>query len=403
MSVRYLPIGELARITSGKTPPRDVERYWGGKVPWISPKDMKSDYLSGSLETVTSDAVADRCVEVLPANAVLVVVRGMILAHTLPVSLTTVPATINQDIKALLATETVEPDFLHWMLTASAGDLLRATTVAGHGTRRLTTDILLGWKIPVPNLSEQRRIVARIREAMERVEEIERLDAERRAWVAELPIAYVTEKIAAAREASESRTIGEIVANVPGSMSSGPFGSQLLHSEFVPEGHLVIGIANVQEHRFDPTRKWMIDDKKLQSMQRFRVKAGDVLVTVMGTVGRCCVVPVDIGTAVTSKHVYRIRLPSGDLLPEYLSAILNFDRVTRSSLLGRAIGGVMPGLNSTKLRELRVPVVTLETQRRIVEDLARLLDARTLLREGLGEDCGKLRAAILRQAFSGNL
>lgn len=397
------PLRELVRIASGKTPSRNQARYWGGEVPWISPKDMKIPFISSSQEKVTQAAIEERRVDLLPAGVVLVVVRGMILAHTLPVALTTAPATINQDIKALSARDGLEPEFLFWMIRASASALLRETTVAGHGTKRLETDWLLNREIPLPPIESQSRVVERIREAMGRVEEIQSIAAERQNDCEALPSVWFTEEVEALRAKTAARSLEDLTTSIPSAMASGPFGSQLLHGEFVDEGHLVIGIANVQEHRFDPVRKWMIDDAKLAAMKRFQVFAGDVLVTVMGTVGRCCVVPEGIGTAVTSKHVYRIRVPKDVVRPHFLSALINFDRVTRRSLLGTAKGGVMPGLNGSKLKALRIPLPSPGEQDALAEGLERRLELRRYDAAATESDLKALRAAILRQAFAGEL
>jgi type I restriction enzyme S subunit len=102
--------------------------------------------------------------KLLPENTVAIVVRGMILAHTFPVSVLRVPATINQDLKALLPRESLQPQFLANCLRAQAAAVLDRVSEAGHGTKRLDTEALRQIRVPqVPEslqLEFERRVQA---------------------------------------------------------------------------------------------------------------------------------------------------------------------------------------------------------------------------------------------------
>jgi type I restriction enzyme S subunit len=118
------------------------------------------------------------------------VVRGMILAHSFPVGVTTKAVAFNQDIKALSPSAAFVPDFLlHW-LVASRQQILRLVDVANHGTRRLPSDELFELDVPVPPLGEQERICEVIAAIDERftseVEFLDQLKATKSALVAAL-------------------------------------------------------------------------------------------------------------------------------------------------------------------------------------------------------------------------
>lgn len=49
----------LARLISGSTPTTSVVEYWDGEIPWISPKDMKSDEVLDSADHITDLAVQE--------------------------------------------------------------------------------------------------------------------------------------------------------------------------------------------------------------------------------------------------------------------------------------------------------------------------------------------------------
>src|SRR5450432_1724043 len=96
----------------------------------------------------------------MPAKTVFIVVRGMILAHTFPVCITSVPMAFNQDVKAIVASPDVEPRFLAYWLSSHSNDLLKITTTATHGTKRFDMKDLFEVGIAIPGRDEQERIVS---------------------------------------------------------------------------------------------------------------------------------------------------------------------------------------------------------------------------------------------------
>jgi type I restriction enzyme S subunit len=129
--------------------------YWGGDVPWASAKDLKVEKLEGTIDRITQQAVEDGAASLIRAGAVLVVVRGMILARMFPVVETVVPMAINQDLKAVLPLNSLNSSFLAWLLRGSAAESLQRLDEAGHGTKALRMDAWTSMQLPVPPLSEQ--------------------------------------------------------------------------------------------------------------------------------------------------------------------------------------------------------------------------------------------------------
>jgi type I restriction enzyme S subunit len=144
------PLLELADFVSGATPSKENAAFWNGKIPWVSPKDMKREELYDSLDHISEAALAETNLKLLPSDTTLIVVRGMILAHTVPVCLARVPVTINQDMKGLRPKGGATPEFLQWALLAQHSGLLRLVSTAAHGTRKLDINALGRLLIPVP-------------------------------------------------------------------------------------------------------------------------------------------------------------------------------------------------------------------------------------------------------------
>ncbi|MFP5466239.1 MAG: restriction endonuclease subunit S [Gammaproteobacteria bacterium] len=148
-------LGDVVNIASGGTPSKARPDFWEGDLPWVSPKDMKRTVIVDAIDHISPKVVEETNLKLVPKDAVLIVVRGMILAHTVPIAITARPVTINQDMKALTAKEGVMPAFLLWHLKVMHHELLGATSTAAHGTKKLETKDLLRQPVVVPPLALQ--------------------------------------------------------------------------------------------------------------------------------------------------------------------------------------------------------------------------------------------------------
>ena len=157
------PLGELCALYSGGTPSKSQANFWSGTLPWFSPKDLKFDDLRDSQDHISERIPNESSLRLLPADTVVVVVRGMILAHTLPVSVLRVPATINQDLKALVPRQNVNVDFLAAAIRSHSNSLLAQVGTAAHGTRKLETSILQSVTIPIVCEKYQSEFARRVR------------------------------------------------------------------------------------------------------------------------------------------------------------------------------------------------------------------------------------------------
>ena len=146
---------------SGGTPSKGNPSYWGDEVPWLCPKDMKVFDIATTTDKLSRKGVLHGTKEV-PVHSVFIVVRGMILAHTFPVVISSVPMAFNQDVKAIVAASHVQSRFLAYWFVANAHSLLKVTTTATHGTRRFDMKEVFAVPIALPKKDEQTEIVKRL-------------------------------------------------------------------------------------------------------------------------------------------------------------------------------------------------------------------------------------------------
>ena len=156
-------VRQCGTIVGGMTPSMAERRFWDGDIPWVTPKDMKAELIDDSAITVSRKALEETPLALLPTSAVLIVVRGMILARKVPVAATTNAVTINQDMKAVCPNAGIVAEFLAHQMTSAQSALMAIIDEAGHGTRRLPTERWRNLEICIPPQAEQEVIVANLR------------------------------------------------------------------------------------------------------------------------------------------------------------------------------------------------------------------------------------------------
>jgi type I restriction enzyme S subunit len=162
----------LVSVRGGSTPSKEVERYWEGDIPWVSPKDMKSERIRNSIDHVSDSAIEDGGLNMVKSGAILIVVRGMILIHSVPVAITDVDVTINQDMKAMSPSAEISSDYLSLMLQGVRDAVFQYIDSSAHGTRKLEWERFELINLPIPSRPEQIRIVSFIEKQKRAIDDL---------------------------------------------------------------------------------------------------------------------------------------------------------------------------------------------------------------------------------------
>lgn len=152
-------LGTLATFLSGGTPDRSNTEYWSGPIPWISATTLKHIEVWTSDQSVTERAVRAGS-RMAPLNSTLVLVRGSALHSEIRASLVAAPVCFNQDVKALMPSNRLEPKFLTYSIHANASRLLRLVTSAGNTAGVLDTKVLKAFEIWLPDRRTQRQAIS---------------------------------------------------------------------------------------------------------------------------------------------------------------------------------------------------------------------------------------------------
>ena len=151
-------------FSSGKTPSMSNPQFWNGYVPWVTSKDMKRPVITDSEMHISESAAAT--MQLYPAGTLLLVARSGILKRLLPLCKLGIDSTINQDIKAFSLYDIELSEWLFYGIKAFEPFILKELVKSVTTVESLKFDEFAAMLIPVPPLSEQRRIIAAIKTAM---------------------------------------------------------------------------------------------------------------------------------------------------------------------------------------------------------------------------------------------
>ena len=112
--------------------------------------------LISSVDKITEQALQDTSIHLHSKGGIVIVARGMILAHSFPVAINDVEITINQDLKIIRTT--LNSEYLALLLRGIKKVILGIIEEAAHGTKVLRTDLYKNIRLPVPSFKEQEAI-----------------------------------------------------------------------------------------------------------------------------------------------------------------------------------------------------------------------------------------------------
>jgi type I restriction enzyme S subunit len=270
---------------------------------------------------------------------------------------------------------------------------------AGANINNLKNEHIDELEIPLPPLEEQKRIAA----ILDKADELRRKRQRALDRLNQLGQAIFIEMFVGGEQPEwPTLLVEQLVDESSGGIRTGPFGSQLLHSEFVDDGVAVLGIDNAVSNQFQWGQRRYITLDKYNALKRYRVYPGDVIITIMGTCGRCAIVPPEIPLAINTKHLCCISLQREACAPEYLHAYFMTHPTALEYLRSKSKGAIMDGLNMGIIKSMPVRLPPLNLQEQFVIRLSAIERQRGSASDAceLGD---QLFASLQHCAFRGEL
>lgn len=288
---------------------------------------------------------------------------------------------------------------------------------AGSTRFTISLPVFEGLEVLIPPLPEQKKIAAILTSVDDVIEstqkQVDKLQDLKKATMNELltkgigHTEFKDSELGRIPKSWEVKTLGELLSQkTRHPMRSGPFGSVLLKHELVESGIPFLGIDNVHVERFEANFKRFISETKFQELSKYQVFPNDLIVTIMGTVGRCCIIPESAPTAISSKHTWVITFEPTKVISHLVCWQVNHADWVLRHFADNSQGGVMASISSETLRSTIIPVPPLDEQiemlkiylefQRIGSQLLIKLNQIQFLKKSLMQDLlsGKVRVKV---------
>ncbi|HHU2787487.1 TPA: restriction endonuclease subunit S [Escherichia coli] len=186
-------------------------------------------------------------------------------------------------------------------------------------------------------------------------------------------------------------------------LKAGPFGSALKKSDCVKSGHKVYGQEQVISGQ-ESLETYRITEDKYQQLKSCATKPGDILISLVGTIGKTLILSNLAETGIINPRLVKIALHS-EIQRQYVKLYLD-GPLAYDFFKGFSHGGTMDILNLGILKELPIPLPSLEEQREIVRRVEQLFAYADTIEKQVNNALARvnnLTQSILAKAFRGEL
>lgn len=197
----------------------------------------------------------------------------------------------------------------------------------------------------------------------------------------------------------EQRKVTELLKNSSSAMKIGPFGSALKKEYFVEEGIKVYAQENAFTGDFSMGDYYITEDK-YKELKSCELYPGDLVISMMGTIGACAIFPKNAEKGIMNSHLLRLQF-NNEVIPEYIMYLLRDSVLIRKQIDRLSVGSIMSGLSSSVVKKLVFPIPKLAEQKRIVEYLDSI-DRLITLHQRKCEEMKILKKYMLQKMFPQN-
>ena len=388
---RWAKLGDVCAMGSGGTPKRGNAAYFGGTIPWVMISDLNDSVIMTTKETITDAGLRNSSAKLIPAGALLIAMYGSVGK----LGVAGVELTTNQAIAHIHPDPVLDRQWLFYRLMADRERL----AIAGSGITQnnISQTVLKQWKIPLPPLDEQRRIVARLEEQMATAEQARAAAVAQLAAIQAMPQALLREIFPRSPAARLPRgwrwaKLEDVVVNTP---------------NVDPRSDPVAEFSYIDISAIDRNAKAIRNTKTLlgavaPSRARRAVAVGDVIVsTTRPNLNAVALVPPELDGAVCSTGFCVLRC-GPTMTAAYLYHLVQSQDFVEQ-MTEKMTGASYPAVTDKVVRAFSFPLPPVKQQIRLVEQL----EQQSATIEGLRRTAqaqldalDALPAATLRLAFA---
>jgi type I restriction enzyme S subunit len=387
-------LGQIATITGGSTPSRTQAEYWNGSIPWLTPTDLPMPGkgiadVSDTAGKITEEGLAAISAPLLPVGTVLFSSRATIGK----LGISRVPLATNQGFANFIPKKFVDAKYLAYCLLHYTAEI---TALAGSTTfKEVTKTALKKFKVPLPALSEQHRIV----EILDQADALRKKCAEADAKAARiLPALFY--KMFGDPLANPRGFPTEEVGNLLTFLRNGTTTEQNQDNR----GYPVTRIETISSGIINPDRVRYVelDDYELA---KWRMETGDILFSHINSethIGKTAIYKGQPDPLIHGMNLLLMRPDRRRVQPEYLFAVLNTDSV-RAAYRQRCKRAVnQASLNQKDISALEIALPPVDAQDNFCRIAGNVLQ-QVSAQQKTTENIDHLFENLLHRAFNGDL
>lgn len=379
-------LGDVCTVVGGGTPKTAIPEYWGGTIPWLTPKDLsgnKNLYISRGERSITESGLDNSGATLLPKGTVLWSSRAPI-GH---VAIAETDVATNQGFKSFIPGPNVDSEYLAYTLIFMKDQFQRIGT--GATFKEVSAKRAKSIQIPLPPLEEQRRIAR----ALSIVESANQHYLETCSKINTLRDNYFLTIISNQSKILRSEALEEVVDSVIDCPHSTP--------KWTESGIPCIWTNNLRKGYFNWDAPRFVSSETYKSRSaRAYLQEGDIILSREGTVGVAAIIPRNFKGCMGQRLV-QVRPNSSSIPGPWVLASLLYllDPVRVSHFM---VGATSKHLNVRDLRKLQIPIPTEQTLKRFIEfdtksnELLKEAQKRSLLTQ-------ELYNSLATRAFAGQL
>lgn len=269
----------------------------------------------------------------------------------------------------------------------------------------LNTKLMNAFKVILPTVEEQKNIAALLSDMDTLVSTLEKQISKKKAIKQGAMQELLTGKRRLPGSSGEWRT--EIIPNVlqkQEGIKIGPFGSQLRKEYLLEDGpYRVYGQENVYAQDFSIGNRYL-NREKYRQLQSCEIHSGDFLISTMGTVGKCAIVPSSIQPGIMDSHLIRLRINEQKLMPEYLLHLFSEDLgYLKGQTSKLSVGGIMDGLSTKIVNALNVFYPEDLSEQKAIADILSEMDMEIAALEEKLAKYRQVKQGMMQQLLTGKI
>lgn len=378
----YIRLGDLCVINSGGTPKRNNESYWkNGDIPWVKISDLNNGVVESTEEFITLDGLKNSSAKIFPQGTLLYT----IFATIGEVAILNIDAATNQAIVGLQLKENqkVYLKYIYYYLKSQTNNIKQLGR--GVAQNNINLSVVKEMIIPIASLEKQSNIIA----TLSKIEKIK----ENRIII----LNYLDDLI-------KSRFV-ELFGDINHNTKNWPIMTLEDLAELITDGEhstpkrcndgiYLLSARNVLNHSLKLDDVDYIDEAEYYRIsKRVIPKAGDILLSCSGSVGRCCITPMEIKfQLVRSVALIRFKSEITPIFAEYMITSDWFQRQINSLKTASSQANLFQG----KIKKLKgfVPDMNLQYDfiqfvnqiNKLKSDVQKSIDETQLLMDSLMQE-----------------